>query len=187
MPAPLAIPRTTKGRPPISARAWTTLGPRSVVRIASAKRSAPWADSELISEGTAAMTLALGNVTPMTPVEAGRTPVLGRAQRGGDRRGGVVGGGQTSGSGASVGASAVGQNGPCFALGDPLRRDQHRSRAHQVGGEHGRGRDRFVGDRESRIRPAVGLDARSNAREGKAGDDGGRVLGANGHAYLPAF
>ena len=40
MPAPLAMPKTTNGRPPISPCAWATFGPRSVVRIASAKRSA---------------------------------------------------------------------------------------------------------------------------------------------------
>src|SRR5882672_524440 len=72
IPAPFAIPCTTKGRPPMAPRALATLTPRSVVKMASAKGSG-LSDSEATRAGIAAVTLAASSTVPMTPVDAGST------------------------------------------------------------------------------------------------------------------
>ena len=73
MPAPLAIPQTQMSLPPTAPSRYWIFGYRSVVMMASAASGIPPGASPLTSLLTLPATLSMGNLRPMTPVEATST------------------------------------------------------------------------------------------------------------------
>jgi hypothetical protein len=73
MPAPLAIPVTVTGVPPIDTVTALVLGTVSVVMMARAAPAQPSSARASKARGSASVMRATGRGSPMTPVENGRT------------------------------------------------------------------------------------------------------------------
>ena len=86
IPEPLAKPAIVTGTPSSSTRATAPFGKVSVVMIARAARSAAPASSSAASRPSTATIRSAGSGSPITPVEATKTWLLGNAQRRRGRR-----------------------------------------------------------------------------------------------------